>query len=228
MASNHPLQGTFTSQQAAALFQEHTGFEFHSTVPGTLLARSGIQKIASTSRPSRYNAKHLPLVWDLMIDLAHQRCRYDRELQRPKNCIAPALPLTMPAESAPSEEKTITVARRPQTAAEVEIGRTLRRHPTRRFIEVAFAEKDEAKRLGALWEPMIRKWYVPAGLNRRLFRWPDALLSPAMCAVRFPSDKPPKRPREKKSPSADRSTISNRQIHRTLDQRLDFLLDKPD
>jgi hypothetical protein len=108
------------------------------------------------------------------------------------------------------------------------MGRALRRHPTRRFIEVPFPEKDEAKLLGALWEPTVRKWYVPAGMNRKLFRWVDALLPPEMCAIRFPSDQPLKRPRQKKSPSADRSTISNRQIHKVLDERLDFLLEKPD
>jgi hypothetical protein len=229
MASNPPLQNTFTSQQAVALFREHTGFEFHPTVPGTLLARVGIQKLPSTSRPSMYDVKHWPLVWDLMIDLAQQRCRYDRELRWPRNCIAPAFPLAIPAEPALlTEEKAITVARRPPAGAALEMGPVLRRHPTRRFIEVAFAEKDEAKRLGALWEQRVRKWYVPAGLDRKLFRWPDALLAPELCAVRFPPDKPPKKPRARKSPSADRSTISNRQIHRTLDARLDFLLDKPD
>lgn len=108
------------------------------------------------------------------------------------------------------------------------MSRTLRVHPTRKFIEVPFAEKDEAKMLGALWEPTVRKWYVPTGMNRKLFRWADALLPREMCTVRFPSDKPLKRPRLKKSPSADRPTISNRQIHRTLDARLDFLLEKPD
>jgi len=232
MASNRPLQGTFTSQQAATLFREHTGFDFHPTVPGTLLARSGILKLPSTSRPSTYAATHWPVVWDLMFDLAHQRCRYDRELQRPRICSAPVLPsllpFTMPTESAPPGDSAPPVARHPRSGAEGGKGRALRKHPTRRFIEVAFAEKDEAKLLGALWEPAVRKWYVPAGLNRRLFRWPDALLPPEMCAIRFPSDKPARKPREKKSPSADRSTISGRQIHRTLDERLDFLLDKPD
>ena len=232
MTNTYHSHTTFTSHQAAVLFQEHTGFKFYSTVPGTLLARSGVKEIPSTSRPAIYDSTHWSLVWDLMMDLANQRCKYDRELKWPRNCFAPApplaLPLAMSAESVSPVEKTITVAQRPQAGAKLEVGRTLRRHPTRRFIEVAFAEKDEAKLLGALWEPMVRKWYVPAGLSRRLFRWPDALLSQAMCAVRFPSDKPPKRPREKKSPSAERSTISNRQIHRTLDQRLDFLLDKPD
>ncbi len=32
---------------------------------------------------------------------------------------------------------------------------------SRILLEVPFAEKDEAKRLGACWDPAIRKWYVP-------------------------------------------------------------------
>jgi len=228
MTNTYQLQRTFTSQQAAVLFSEHTGFEFHSSVPGTLLARSGIQKISSKSRPSSYDAKHWLLVWDLMIDLAHQRCRYDRELRWPRACVVPALPSTMPFEPGSSNEKAVPVAQPGPARAELEKSRALRRHPTRKFIEVAFAEKDEAKRLGALWEPTVRKWYVPTGLNRRLFRWPDALLPAEMWSIRFPSDKPPKRPRQEKPPNPDRSTVSNRQIHRTLDARLDFLLDKPD
>ena len=228
MTNTSRPQRTFTSKQAVALFREHTSFEFHPAVPGTLLARAGIQKIPSTSRPVEYDAQHWALAWDLMIDLANQRCRYDRELKRPRNCIAPAPPLAVPVEPVLSKEKAIIVAQSPSAGTELEIGHALRRHPTRKFIVVAFAEEDEAKRLGALWEPLVRKWYVPAGLDRKLFRWPDALLPPAMYAIRFPSDKPPKRPRQEKSPSAERSTISNRQIHRTLDARLDFLLDKPD
>lgn len=228
MTSTYQLQGTFTSQQAVDLFKEHTGFEFHPTVPGTLLARSGIQKIPSASRPSAYDAKHWALVWDLMIDLAHQRCRYDRELQRPTKRAAPSLPLAMPVEAAPLGRGKSAASRLPRARAEPGSGSALRRHPTRRFIEVPFQEKDAAKMLGALWEPTIRKWYVPAGINRKLFHWADALLPPEMCAVRFPSDKLPKKARQKKIPSAERSTISNKQIHKVLDDRLDFLLEKPD
>lgn len=98
----------------------------------------------------------------------------------------------------------------------------------RRFIEVPYSEKDEAKQLGALWEPTCKKWYVPVGLNRNLFRWADALIPKKFCAVQFPSDKPRKKPRRKNNPSADRSTVSNEQIHKSLDDRLNFLLDKPD
>jgi hypothetical protein len=228
MTNTYRPQGIFTSQQAAILFSEHTGFEFHSSVPGTLLARSGIQKIPSTARPFVYDAKNWALVWELMMDLAYERCRYDRALQRPRTCAVPSLPLATPSKTTRSKQDAIVAAQHPAAGAELRMSRTLRLHPTRKFMEVPFAEKDEAKMLGALWEPTVRKWYVPAGMNRKLFRWADALLPPEMCALRFPSDKPLKRPRQKKNPSADRSTISNRQIHRTLDARLDFLLDKPD
>lgn len=39
-------------------------------------------------------------------------------------------------------------------------------------LEVPFAEKDEAKSLGARWDPARKTWYVPAGLDRHPFqRW---------------------------------------------------------
>ena len=44
------------------------------------------------------------------------------------------------------------------------------------FLVVAFAEKDEAKSLGARWEAKARKWYVPEGKDKDLFKrwWPAA------------------------------------------------------
>lgn len=40
------------------------------------------------------------------------------------------------------------------------------------MIEVPFAEKDDAKALGARWDPAARSWYVPAGRDPALFaRW---------------------------------------------------------
>ena len=166
MTNTYQLQRNFTSQQAAVLFSEHTGFEFHSSVPGTLLARSGIQKIPSTSRPFVYDAKNWALVWELMMDLAHDRCRWNRALQRPRTCAVPSLPLAALPKTARSKQDAITAARPPEAGAELKMSRTLRLHPTRKFMEVPFAEKDEAKMLGALWEPTVRKWYVPAGMNR--------------------------------------------------------------
>ena len=39
-------------------------------------------------------------------------------------------------------------------------------------LEVPYAEKDEAKNLGAWWDPEIRKWFVPAGIDPAPFeRW---------------------------------------------------------
>ena len=37
------------------------------------------------------------------------------------------------------------------------------------MIEVPFAEKDDAKALGARWDPDARSWYVPAGRDPALF-----------------------------------------------------------
>jgi hypothetical protein len=39
-------------------------------------------------------------------------------------------------------------------------------------LKVPYAEKDEAKQLGARWDPKRKKWYVPAGVDAALFeRW---------------------------------------------------------
>lgn len=40
------------------------------------------------------------------------------------------------------------------------------------FLKVPYAEKDEAKRLGAKWDPVRKKWYVPQGVDVAPFsRW---------------------------------------------------------
>jgi hypothetical protein len=39
-------------------------------------------------------------------------------------------------------------------------------------LNVPYAEKDEAKKLGAKWDATRRKWYVPDGVNAEPFsRW---------------------------------------------------------
>jgi len=39
-------------------------------------------------------------------------------------------------------------------------------------IEVPFAEKDQAKALGARWNPEIKKWFIPDGLDQDKFsKW---------------------------------------------------------
>lgn len=43
------------------------------------------------------------------------------------------------------------------------------------ILNVPFAEKDEAKQLGARWGPKRRKWYVPQGVDAAPFsRWSGA------------------------------------------------------
>ncbi|MBT5716146.1 MAG: hypothetical protein HOI70_04460 [Opitutae bacterium] len=40
------------------------------------------------------------------------------------------------------------------------------------YLACPYAEKDEAKSLGARWDNDARKWYVPAGVDREPFsRW---------------------------------------------------------
>lgn len=38
------------------------------------------------------------------------------------------------------------------------------------LLEVPYSEKEEAKALGAWWDPEIRKWYVPSGKDINPFR----------------------------------------------------------
>ncbi len=38
------------------------------------------------------------------------------------------------------------------------------------YLDVPFAEKEEAKSLGAWWDPQARKWFVPHGKQIQIFR----------------------------------------------------------
>ena len=41
-----------------------------------------------------------------------------------------------------------------------------------RLLEVPFAEKDQAKALGAKWNPEAKKWFVPEGIDQGKFsKW---------------------------------------------------------
>lgn len=46
----------------------------------------------------------------------------------------------------------------------------------RTYLDVPFAEKDQAKQLGARWDPSSKRWYVPPGVSLQAFeRWlPDS------------------------------------------------------
>ncbi|TDZ93484.1 DUF5710 domain-containing protein [Mycobacteroides salmoniphilum] len=42
---------------------------------------------------------------------------------------------------------------------------------SRLWLDVPFAEKDDAKRLGARWDQKARSWYAPTGSDKDLARW---------------------------------------------------------
>lgn len=56
-------------------------------------------------------------------------------------------------------------------------------------LHVPFASKDQAKALGARWNPEARSWYVPYGLDIQLFKlwWPEGLEQPGGDAEGAPS-----------------------------------------
>lgn len=37
-------------------------------------------------------------------------------------------------------------------------------------LDVPYREKDEAKKLGAKWDPKIKKWYVPSNIRIDKFK----------------------------------------------------------
>jgi hypothetical protein len=69
-------------------------------------------------------------------------------------------------------------------------------------------------------------------MNRNVFPWPDALLTPAMRVVEFPPDEPSatskRRVRKKKASSKAKSTATAMQLQKEIDERLQFLLNKPE
>jgi hypothetical protein len=49
----------------------------------------------------------------------------------------------------------------------------------RNYLSVPYAEKDQAKALGAKWDPSLKKWYAPANLDLGLFaRWNSGTAPP--------------------------------------------------
>jgi len=77
-----------------------------------------------------------------------------------------------------------------------DVGRTLDAmtgNDERLILNVPYAEKDEAKALGARWDPTAHTWYVPPGLPpERFARWlpnplPDGPRSPAQLVL-FPTE----------------------------------------
>lgn len=59
------------------------------------------------------------------------------------------------------------------------------------ILNVPYAEKDQARELGARWEPKIKKWYVPDGVVSTPFElWmPEVPISPGTMYANAPSTK---------------------------------------
>lgn len=46
---------------------------------------------------------------------------------------------------------------------------------TKHYLNVAYTDRDLAKRLGAKWDPSVRRWYCPAGSPlAKIFSWRKA------------------------------------------------------
>lgn len=46
---------------------------------------------------------------------------------------------------------------------------------TKHYLNVAYKDRDLAKRLGAKWDPSVRRWYCPAGSPlSKIFSWRKA------------------------------------------------------
>lgn len=42
----------------------------------------------------------------------------------------------------------------------------------KRYLDVSYDDRDLAKRLGAKWDPSVRRWYCPAGSPlAKIFKW---------------------------------------------------------
>ncbi|MFW5440455.1 MAG: DUF5710 domain-containing protein [Methylophilaceae bacterium] len=60
-------------------------------------------------------------------------------------------------------------------------------------LKVPFKEKDEAKSLGARWNPEAKHWYVPEGVDTTLFeKWLDGAPAPIAAPGAVPATKPEK------------------------------------
>ena len=43
---------------------------------------------------------------------------------------------------------------------------------TKKYLSVAYEDRDFAKRLGARWDPAVKKWHCPAGSPlEKIFSW---------------------------------------------------------
>lgn len=73
---------------------------------------------------------------------------------------------------------------------------------SRTYLTVPFAQKDEAKALGARWDPARKRWYVPEGVDTAAFqRWgPDSSDAPESASGASAGNTAKSRPRRQESP----------------------------
>ncbi len=46
------------------------------------------------------------------------------------------------------------------------------RRPAKKFLNVKYADRELAKRLGARWDPSVQRWYCPVGSPlATIFKW---------------------------------------------------------
>jgi len=56
------------------------------------------------------------------------------------------------------------------------------------YLNVPYAEKDQAKALGAKWDASIKKWYAPAGVDISQFgKWYSQMTAQASSVQNTPS-----------------------------------------
>lgn len=52
------------------------------------------------------------------------------------------------------------------------MARTTSRTPAKKFLNVKYADRELAKRLGARWDPSVQRWYCPVGSPLAvIFKW---------------------------------------------------------
>ncbi|HEY8035920.1 MAG TPA: DUF5710 domain-containing protein [Methylobacter sp.] len=85
------------------------------------------------------------------------------------------------------------------------------------YLNVPFAQKDEAKALGARWDAINKKWFVPADKDIALFaRW-----QAESGAVELP------RPKTLSSDSAPKQAASGARTHATIKDFVAYNCDAP-
>lgn len=80
-------------------------------------------------------------------------------------------------------------------------------------LNVPFAAKDQAKGLGARWDPQQRIWYVPHGVDIQPFQawWPEDLKAQGGAALEQPgkaSASPARKPAAARAPSAAAAIVT--------------------